>query len=70
MKVYLLHHTNYIEEDEEDVKLIGAYSSFEKAQKAQSVVEKSPGFRDAKDGFSIDPYEIDATHWLEGFVTL
>ena len=68
MKVYLLQHSRDIE-NEEDVKMIGVYSSFEKAQEGQDRAAKLEGFRDFQDGFSIDEYSVDEDCWTDGFVT-
>jgi hypothetical protein len=68
-KIYLLWHVHKLNELDDDEKLIGAYSSEEKAEEAKLRAMKKPGFQDAPDGFEISPYEVDQDHWLEGFVT-
>lgn len=67
--VYVLHHEHQIDPDTEDVKLIGVYSTYENAQEAFRRLCAQPGFCDTQDGFSIDKYEIDKDHWVEGFFT-
>lgn len=68
--VYILHHVHEINSNSEDVKIIGVYSTPEEAKIAQSRVENLPGFKDTRDGFSIDRYQINETFWLEGFVSI
>lgn len=53
----------------QEAKLIGVYSSREKAEKAIEKLIKQPGFRDFPDYFNIDEYVIDQNHWDEGFIT-
>ncbi len=68
--VFILQHSYKLSiSGEEETKLIGAYSSKEKAEKAIERLSKQPGFRDLQEYFSIDEYEIDQDHWAEGFVT-
>jgi hypothetical protein len=68
--VFVLQHVHSKEDDVEDVKLIGVYSSCEKAQAAAVRLADVPGFSDAPDGFHIDEYPIDQDQWVEGYVTL
>jgi hypothetical protein len=69
-KVYVLQHEHVIEDDMEDVKFIGVYSSREKAQAAIARLSQAPGFAVAVDGFHIDEYQLDKDHWVEGYSTL
>jgi len=67
-KVYLLHHVRpETNEREEDVKLIGAYSSEAAANAAIQRLKVQLGFRDYPDDFTVEAYEIDKDHWTEGF---
>lgn len=68
-RVYVVHHVHEMLDGEEDVKLIGVYSSHEMAEAAVSRARTKPGFVAVPDGFSIDPYELDKDHWTEGYVT-
>lgn len=68
--VFLLFHTHDLGEGETDDKLIGVYASLADAQQAQARTAVLRGFRDAPEGFAIDPYEIGKDHWSEGFVTV
>ena len=52
----------------EVTRIIGIYSSRELAEDAVSRLKSAPGFRDSLSGFSIDEYEKNADHWIEGFV--
>ena len=66
-EVYLLHHVRQFADGHEDVKLIGVYSSRERALAAQGQVQEQPGFRDHLDGFTIAEQIVDCTSWKEGF---
>lgn len=63
--VFLLLH----ESSDEDVKVIGVFSTLEQAQKAGEELSSKGGFRDGIDGFSVDEYEIDKIFWTEGYVS-
>lgn len=67
--VYILWHTHEFNEDEEDSKLIGVYSSESIARDRIAKYKTLPGFSQYPDGFDIVRYEIDADHWREGFFT-
>lgn len=69
MEVWLLWHTHNVG-DEDDEKLIGVYSSPQRAAEAQRRTSLLPGFRDALDGFGIDAYIVDEDRWTEGFATI
>ena len=69
MFTFLVHHVHVLGNGVEDVKLIGVYSSEDKANKVISRLVQQPGFVGSPDGFSIDKYEVDEDHWSEGFVT-
>ena len=66
-RCYLLQHER---PDTFDVKVIGIYSSATEARGAIERLRQQPGFRDHPSGFSIDDYELDKDHWVDGFVTL
>ncbi len=77
--VFVLQHAHTLPGGEEDIKLVGVYSSEALALKAVARVASQPGFRDYQvvvdpdgddsDGFHISKYAIDVDHWPEGFVT-
>lgn len=68
--VYLLVHVrekeNYIEEE----KIIGIYSSEEKAKEMIEKYKKSEEFSDCPEGFGYDKYPLDESYWEEGFTTV
>lgn len=79
--VYLLQHLHIINDDEEDVKVIGIYKTREDALNAIDRINKKPGFIDfpklinpdednEKNGFYIDEYELGLDNWIEGFETV
>jgi hypothetical protein len=67
---FVLHHTREDEDGYENVKLIGVYSSKERAERVVESYRGLPGFAEYPEGFSISAYEIDKDHWTEGFVDL
>jgi hypothetical protein len=67
-KAYLLQHARLKESGEEDVKLLGIYSSRGGADAAVLRFRARPGFAQAPDGFSIDEYTMDQDYWEEGYV--
>lgn len=68
--VFVLQHVHSSDRDEEDVKLIGVYSSREQAEAAVLRLSVVAGFSDARDGFHIDEYQLDRDHWSEGYASL
>lgn len=68
--VFLLYHTHVLEDDREDVKLIGVFSTEAAARSAQSDVSSAPGFRDVPEGFMIDEYRIDELCWRDGYIEM
>jgi type IV secretory pathway component VirB8 len=70
MDVFVLHHTHEFDDDSEDVKLIGVYSSFETAQAAIERLSELPGFCDMPTGFIITRYQLDEDNWITGYVTV
>ena len=71
MEVFLLWHVHAFDDGEEDEKLIGVYSTREKAEAAIGRLKDQPGFVDVPEGFGIHPYVIDKdTSWTEGYVTV
>ena len=70
MKVYVLQHGCELDDDATDVKTIGVYGTAADALAAQERLSAAPGFRDHRDGFSVDAYELGQNHWTDGFVTI
>ncbi|MFH9824830.1 DUF7336 domain-containing protein [Streptomyces bobili] len=61
--------TVYIDEqDGDDVKLLGVYSTLTKAEDRMSRARLLPGFADEPDCFVIDEHGLDEDEWTEGFV--
>jgi len=69
--VYLLWHTHIDEnlDGGEDVKLMGVYSTREKAEEALSRSKHLKGFKDFTKGFDISACRLDKDQWTSGFVT-
>ena len=70
MDVFILHHVYTFDDAEEDVKLIGVYSSHATAMAAIERLRHQPGFCDTPEGFTIDQYTLDVDYWTEGYVTI
>jgi len=68
--VFLVQHVHIHEDGEEDIKLIGVYSSRASAEQAIERLKQQPGFRDTPEGFVLDQYTLDEDNWTEGFVTI
>ncbi|MEV6816451.1 hypothetical protein [Micromonospora sp. NPDC051296] len=58
------------EEAGDDLKILGVYSSQQKADERVVAARRLPGFRDEPDCFLIDSYVLDEDRWTEGFVTV
>ncbi|BBB90460.1 DUF7336 domain-containing protein [Methylomusa anaerophila] len=68
---YVLQHSYEVGEDGafDEVKLIGVYSSKEKAEQVIRRYKILPGFKDyPMECFHISEYEIDKDQWAEGFI--
>ena len=72
MNVWVLQHSRLLDagEDVYETKLLGIYSSQEKAETAIERYRRLEGFRDYPDDFYIDRYEVDEDNWSEGFIAL
>jgi hypothetical protein len=64
-KVYLVWHTNPLNDDE---KLTGVYSSKERADGSIERLSRQPGFKDSLRGFEVSEYILDKDEWTEGFI--
>lgn len=71
MKIYVLSHTHEWEDDHGDIKVVGHFSTREKAEAALKSVRLQPGFRDRPSSFEISewPIDPDRLEWAEGYVT-
>jgi hypothetical protein len=54
--------------DDEQAKLLGVFSTEEKARAWQEDAGSLPGFAEAPDGFILDNYNVDERHWTTGFM--
>lgn len=68
--VFVLQHVHATDDEQEDIKLIGVYSTRELAEAAVSRLSRVSGFCDMPDGFHIDEYQLDRDHWTEGYVAV
>jgi len=68
--VFVLWHTRPVSDHAEDVKMIGIYSSEEKANAALGRVKDQPDFRDYPAGFEIAETKLDRDDWTEGFISV
>lgn len=69
MKVYVLQHTHRVD-GEDDVKLLGVYSTRDEGERAITRFSTRPGFAEAPDGYDLDEYDVDTDCWTEGYVTM
>lgn len=76
---FLLQHLHVQPESEENIKVIGIYSSRHTALEAVNRLRTQPGFcrypnlidpltTDEVNGFYIDAYTVDQDHWEDGFI--
>lgn len=68
--VFVLQHVHSTGDGVEDVKLIGVYSSREKAEAAVGRLGRAPGFSEEPAGFHVDEYHLDQDQWAEGYVAV
>jgi hypothetical protein len=67
--VFLVQHIHERGGDGLEVlEIIDIYSSRALAEEAVSRLKLAPGFCDSWSGFSIDEYEKNADHWVEGLI--
>lgn len=65
--VYLLQHSYEIETGCDETKILGIFSSQQMAEEAVEVYRQLPGFRDRKEDFYIDKYEVNKRYWVDGY---
>lgn len=63
----VLWHVHAMADGHEDTKLIGVYSTDQKAEQAIERLRAQPGFRESPDSFEISDYEVDKDYWAKGF---
>lgn len=68
--IYVLYHMLPLADGEEEDRLIGVYSSKERAMQKQTSLRDQPIFRDAPDGFCIDQCALGKDCWTGGYVTV
>jgi len=67
--VYVLQHSYESVCGCDETKMIGVYSSEERAMETVERLKGVEGFKDYSiDCFHIGKYEIDLDHWEEGFI--
>lgn len=73
-EVYLLWHCHELKDDfgvHDEEKLIGVFSSEEKAEEAINLLKDKEGFSDyPKECFEIDKATVDGLNWTKGFCTV
>ena len=67
--VYLLQHVAREGTEDEDVKLLGIYTSKSEGEAAIRRLAKLPGFKRYPKGFYLDRLVLNEDMWTEGFVT-
>lgn len=65
--VFIVHHSRELDDDACETKLIGVYTTEERALHAIDQLREKPGFRDYPADFAVDRYKLDMTHWQDGF---
>lgn len=55
------------EEEGDNPKILGVYSTRERAEDRVGRARLLPGFRDEPDCFLVDGYELDTDEWSEGY---
>ncbi|MFI7430176.1 hypothetical protein ACIBPB_24545 [Micromonospora sp. NPDC049836] len=58
------------EEDGDDLKLLGVYSSAARAEDRIQRARNLPGFRDEPDCFLVSGHTVDQDQWNDGFVSI
>ncbi len=66
-KVLVLQHVRVKDADNEDIKMIGVFSTQAIVNACIRDLEIQPGFKDHSGGFSVEGYELDKAEWKEGF---
>ena len=65
--VFLLQHEYERRDGCDPSKMIGVYSSREKAEIVLAKLIQKPGFKNYPDGLVIDEYKLGKDNWVEGF---
>jgi len=59
-----------IDDDEDDIKLLGVYTTEERAQSRIDKAKREPGFDADPDCFWIETHTLDADRWIGGFFSV
>jgi homoserine kinase type II len=65
--VYLVQHEHIENDNIEDTRIVGIYSSEKLAHKGIERAKKLSGFRDVPEGFEIIKYVLDKDSWFVGY---
>jgi hypothetical protein len=63
----MLEHERELGDEVYETKIIGIFSSEQKAKDAVERLKVEKGFENYPDGFEVYPFELDDTQWNEGF---
>lgn len=64
--VYIVQHVRAEKGRDEDVRLVGVYSSKDAAKNAVLRAGLQPDFRGFPNGFKISKHPLDTDHWTAG----
>ena len=60
-------HLDWDEQDGDDVKLLGVYSTRQLGEERIRAARELPGFCDDPDCFLISKYQVDEAYWPDGY---
>lgn len=69
-EVYVLQHSYALQNGCDETKLLGVFSSEDKAQQAIEMYRTLPGFCEHLQDFHLDKYLMNERYWTEGFFTI
>lgn len=69
-EVYVLQHSYALQNGCDETKMLGVFSSAEKAQEAIEIYKTLPGFCEHPQDFHLDKYLVDERCWAEGYCTI
>jgi hypothetical protein len=58
------------EQDGDDAKILGVYSTEQRAQDRIERARRLPGFADEPDCFTTSRYVVDQDWWVDGFISV
>lgn len=68
--IYILEHVIPKLDGEDEMKMLGVYSSRQKARDAVKKYKRLPGFKRYPRNFCVSRSEINKMEWAEGFVSM